>query len=449
VATIVASATTPSLEGVTRAELFRKLALDTGMLLTGTITSGDKQYIYDTSQLKTNQGSPAEWIGGWLRISYDATAAAPEGEIRPIANYEPELGRVAVEPYLSATVDAGDKYELWKINPNIVKDLTDQCLVNDLYLPCWTVLSEVPDYDMEQSHTTDWTAGGTATVTKQTAQPRLSGSGKRYLRVVSAAAGDYARSALLRVEPGRTYHVSAVARCSAAGTTAKLQVYDETNGAVIEAKTSNRLFPARIWYTFRAPSTCYTLSIRLVCVEASVTTEWDEVIFYDTAASDISLPWWVKSRGQVKGIFELRADTLSDSIWDATLRGEDDSRFDVIKHYGGGSAFRAQARMGQIHWPLFILGTRNEVAYANDNTDYKYLDINLFSACLKYKLYKYHSQPLVTGLLDAENFKSMLGPAEQEYMLISQSLAEELNETIDSPTPSSYYLDHRFTFGEV
>lgn len=447
-ATVVASSTTPNLDGISRAALFRQLALDTGLLFCGVATAGgDVATLYDTSNLKTSQGSPAEWIGGWLRISATTDNAAPEGEIVPISDYEPDLGKIVFEPHLTVAPDAGDYYELWKINPKITKDLLDQCLTKDLYLPCWTVLSEIPDHDMEQSHTTDWTASG-ATVTKQTAQPRLSNSGKRYLRVVSSAAGDYARSAILRIEPNRTYHASAVARCSAASTTAKLVAYDETNGAVIESKTSNRLYPARIWFTFQAPATCYSISLRLTNVEAGVTTEWDEVTFFSVNAVDLPMPWWVKNADQVKGVFQLEPLTITENLWDSTLRGEDDARFDTIPEYGGFGRFKAQARQGAINWPVFIFGARNETAYADDNADLKYLDPNLLCACLKYKLYQYHSQPLVTGLLDSENFKKALGPIEAEWMKLSQSNSVELNKTITSNTPWRGFLDSRFTYGE-
>ena len=448
-ATVVASATTPNLDGVSRGALFRQLALDTGLLFCGTATSGsDAATLYDTANLKTTQGSPAEWIGGWLRISQTSDNTAPEGEISPVSDYQPELGKISIEPYFTASIQTGDLYELWKINPKIVKDLLDQCLTKDLYLPCWTVLSEVPDYDMEQTHTTDWTAGGSSTITKQTAQPRLSNSGKRYLRVVSGAAGDYARSAILRIEPGRTYHASAVARCSAASTMAKLTAYDETNGAEIQSYTSNRLYPARIWFTFLAPASCHSISLRLTNVEANVTTEWDEVVFFSLNAVDIPLPWWVKNDTQVKGIFELEALSVGAQLWDATLRGEDDTRFDVIPNFGGYTRYKAQARTGVLTQPLFIFGSRNELAYSDDNTDLKYLDINLLCSCLKYKLYMLHSQPLVTGLLDSANFKSMLGPIDEEWMQLSQSMAVELNRTIDSPTPNAYFRNERFSYGE-
>lgn len=442
--TVVASYTTPNLDGVSRPALFVRLALDTGVLVTGTLTDGDTQNIYDTNQLKSAQLSPSEWIGGWVRMSSGSAIS----QIRPIVDFEPELGKIIVEPYFSASAAAADTYELWKVNPNIVLGLTDQCLLNELYLPCWTVLSEVPDYDMEQTHTTDWTATGSATVSKQTAQPRLGSSGKRYLRIVSAAAGDGAKSAVLRVLPGRTYHVSAVARASAVSTTAKLTLYDETNSVALQTYTSVQQFPARIWFTFQIPASCYSVTIRLSNVEASVTTEWDEVIFQDTSANDVPLPWWVKNDTQVKGIFQLQPNSIGDHLWDATLKGEDDEGFDVIPSFGGFSRFKAQSRQGNLTGPLFMFGSRNETAYSNDTTDLKYLDINLLCSALKLKLYKFNSQPMVTGLLDSANFKTMLGEMEHEYSQIAQAMSVDLNKTIDSPTPWVRTNNARFSYGE-
>lgn len=443
---MIAAATTPTIVGLNRLSLLEQFGLATGLLTFGTVTSGDVSYFIDTNQLKSTQHSPADWEGGWARISSSTDNAAPEGEYRPIIQYEPELGRVRVNPNFTAAPAANDTYELWRVNPFRVLELIDKVLQHELFMPCWTVLSEIPDHDMEQTHTTDWTASG-ATVTKQSGEPRMSGSGKNYLRVVSVSAGDYARSAILRVEPGKTYHASAVVRCSAANTTAKLVVYDETNGAVIDSWISNRLYPVRIAFNYTTPSTCYSISYRLTNVEASVTTEWDEVVGFGLNSSDISLPWWVKDRGQVKGIFQYNYSSIAEKLWDVTLTGEVDRRWDVHKHFGGGNKFKAVARRGQLVEPLYILGTRNETAYSAETTDYKYVDLQLFLSCLKYRVYEYLVQPLESGILEARNFKEEFIVAKAEYDRIKQEQAEELNKTIQSPTPMGLFIDDRFTYG--
>ncbi len=444
-AAIVANSTPVNVEGLNRPEFIRRLAIETGMVVTGVASaaSTNSSYLSDENQLKTLQSSPSEWKGGWLRMA----SGANSGAIKPVVDYLPELGRAVVEPFFSSAIAAGDQYELWNINPTIVLAVIDQCLQSELYTPCWTVLSDIPDYDMEQPDITHWTPGGTAQVSKTTSHPRI--SGERQLRVVSVNPGDYARSDFFGVEPGKQYHLSGIARCLGPDTTARLIAWDETNDIEIGHYDSNRLFPTRIAFqTFVVPQNCFSVSFRLANVEAGVETEWDEICCFHSASSDVSLPWWVTLPDQVKGVFEYFPLTFSNNLWDATLRGEADRRFDTIRGFGGGNAYRAQARFGYLSWPLFILGIRPTTPYADD-AELKYVDSNLLLACVKYKLYRYHSQPMVTGLLDSDNFKGSLGNAEADWMRMSQSQATDLNKVIDSPTPWAGFIDHRFTYGEV
>lgn len=444
-AAIVADSTPVNVEGLTRPEFLRRLAIETGMAVTGvaTVSAVNGSYLIDETQLKTLQSSPSEWKGGWLRMASGANA----GSIKPVVDFVPELGKPIVEPFFFQPVAAGDHYELWKVNPTIVLSVLDQCLTSELYSPCWTVLSDIPDYDMEQADLTHWSAGGSANISKVTSHPRL--FGERHLRVVSSAPGDYARSDLFGVEPGKQYHLSAVARCIAPNTTARLIAWDETHDVEIGHYDSNRLFPVRIAFqTFTAPRECYSVSYRLANVEPGVTTEWDEICSFHTASPDISLPWWVTNPDQVKGTFNFTPLTFSNNLWDSVLRGEVDRRFDTIKNFGGGVAFKAQARFGYLAWPIFILGIRPTTAYADD-IEVKYVDLNLLTAAVKFKLYKYHSQPMVTGLLDADNFRAMLGNAEHDWTTMAQSQSTDLNRVIDSPTPWGRFIDHRFTYGEA
>ena len=431
----------PTVEGSNRLNLFKKLSRATGILKYGTVTSGARDYIIDSTRLKSSQLSHSEWEGGWVRISSTTDSLAPQGEIIPISIFTPELGKVEGSPYFTVAPESGDTYELWKLDPQDIIDIVDEALTDDLYVPCWTVLSEVPDYDMEQSGTTDWTAVN-STVTKQTSEPRSPWSGKRYLRVVSSSAGGYARTALLNVQGGKPYFSSAAARASIG--TAKLVIYDETNGAIIDSWTSDQMYPNRISLFWQSPTTCKQVSLRLTSVDSGDTTEWDEVIFHSTYSPDIELPWWIKNRNQVKGIFQYQPITITDKIWDMVLKGEYDSRFDI---YDMGQKKRAVARQGVITWPLYLLGIRNETAYSDDTTDLKYIDPNLFIACLGWKIYKYLCQPFVNGILDVSNSKLQLASYLKDYTDLSYQQSETLNLTIKSPTPMGRFLDSRFRYG--
>src|SRR3990167_6011414 len=402
-ATTIAAFTTPQIEGITRYTLFKRLLSETGLGDYGVVTTGGTTTFDDTTKLKSSQYDPKDWVGGWARISKDAdgAAAAPEAEVSPITTYDPVTnGRITVSPAFTTTA-ATDEYELWRNpNPRLVIDMLYEILQEEIYIPCWTMLTEVPDGDMEQSGMDDWTSSD-ATDSKVSGEPAL--FGKRYLRVVTTAALGYSRTALLRVEPGKSYHASSVVRCSAAATTARLIAYDETNGTIIDSADSIRLYPVRIGFEFTAPSGCYTVSLRLANVENSVTTEWDEVVFYPLEATDIRLPWWVKDKSQVLGIFRANLTSIGTKVYDWIPRGEEDRRWDKRDNALGARGARLVARYGSMSsGPLFIYGLRNEESYANDNSDKKAVDSSLLMAALAYKIFCHLAQRPVSGFFNAK-----------------------------------------------
>lgn len=443
---MVATATTPTLDGISRKTLLQQLGLVTGLLSHGTITDATVEYIEDTVRLKSYNSSPTD-IQGWVRISSSNDHAAPEGEIRAIVNTRPEMARIEIDPPFSVAPQANEEYEIWKVHPKFVLDMIDRVLTEDLYFPVWSMLSEVPDFDMEQSHTTDWTSSN-ATVTKQTGEPKLSSTGRRYLRVVSTAAGGYAKSATLTIIPGQSYHMSAVVRCGS-GATAKLQAYDETNGAEIASVTSDNRMAVRLHSNFSAPIGCHQITIRLINVENSVTTEWDEVVAFGGQSSDIACPWWMRKKDQIKGVFVLEPITADTDAWEPALIGHQDTAWDIIESRIGGSKFRAVNRYsGMLPWPLYIYGVRNETAYSDDTTDLKYLNLDLFLECLKWRVYSNLTEPLISGLLDAKSFKAKAAESLIAYRRLQNEQDLELNQVLRSPTPYGQFLNPRFDYGE-
>lgn len=451
--TLISASSITTVEGLTRAQLIRGLALKTALCQTGTVstTSSDGSSFTDTVQLKSSQYNSSMWRGGWARIASTSAHAAPEAEFKPIAKYDPALGMITVDPRFSAAPSSGDTYELWRVNPKVVLDIIDRILTDDLYLPCWTVLSEVPDYDMEQPGTTDWTVGGTATLAKASAEPRSSLNGKRYLKVTNALSTDYARSAIMYWENtrNRQYHISAMVRVESASGKAKLSVWDETNNALITSQTSDKRYPVRLFLDpVTPPITCNQFSIRLGTDTAGTVCDWDEVIAQPVISRDIALPFWVKHRDQVKGIFRLAPDTIDQFIWDCALVGERDAAWDDYDISFGRNQLRAVSRMGYTTaWPLFMLGSRNETAYSDDNTDIKYVDANLFFAAVKFRLYELHSQPWMNGILDSANIDKQLASADKDFNLLLQTQQVTYERTITSPTPTGKFRDHRWDFG--
>ena len=442
---ISAAATSPGLETLTRQKVLERHLRETKFGEYGTVTSGSTTTLLDTTKLKSTQFSADEKTGAWARISIDAggAAAAPELEISPVTTYAPSTGTITFNPAMTVAPAAGDVYQLWRyVHPQEVLDTLDQILQNDWFAPDWTILSECPDYDMEQTHTTDWTASN-ATLTKQTAEPLM--FGKRYLRVVATAANAYAGSVAMKVIPGRKYHVSAISRASAAATTARLNIYDATNSASIDTVDTTSQVGVRIWKEVTVPATCYRLTVRLTTVEDTMTTEWDEVCVYGVDGSDLPLPWWIKGKDQLKGIFRSRQDEAgTGNVWRSIPRLTDDAgRWDIVDRSG---RIRIVARQGGITSPIYVFGTRNETAYASEGGDSKRVDANWLAACLNYKMFQ--QIMAIPNAAQADMAWAEKGAAkwEKEWAKQARLQAQRLQDVVQSESPDGMYYRKEFGF---
>lgn len=441
-ATINATHTAPTVEGITRKNVLKVVLTETGLGAYGTATGGSTTEIIDTDRLKSTQYDSKDWVGGWARISYDAggAAAAPEGESSPITTYAPSTGTTTVNPAITA-VASGDGYELWKNpNPKDVLDMLDSVLTDDVYMPCWTVLTECPDGDMEQTHTSDWTATDSTLSKVTTFGDAL--SGKRSLRVLATAANGYADSNQLRVRSGSIYHVSALGY-GGADTDCKLVVYDGDNAAEIDSVTHSNPTVARLALTITVPSGCSSMYVRLVTVTNGESSYWDEVCVYPVDATDIKLPWWMKGKGQLLGTFQMEPIALDTDIWDAALQGEQDTRWYVQDSFGG--KLRLQSRRGGIgSKPLFILGLRNETAYSNDNTDIKYIDSNLIVAALGFRIFSRLYNQFQNNQSQAAKFEQLRNEWYWRWKEYESQQMEDLTRILSRADAPEVYLNDRF-----
>lgn len=119
----------------TLAALRARLARAVGRYFVGTATGGTASTIIDTSGL-------ARWteddalIGGWALITA-AGGAAPEDESRRISDYAQSTKTVTVSPVFTATVGAGDTYELY-LSPLAIEDWND--CINEAIRSSWPEL---------------------------------------------------------------------------------------------------------------------------------------------------------------------------------------------------------------------------------------------------------------------------------------------------------------------
>ena len=441
---ITATPTTGQVEGVTRRKVLERFLRETGFGDYGTATGGSVSTIVDTTRLQSVQYNSNQYDGAWERISYDAggAAAAPELEIRTVsaAGLAGSTGTLTIAPVHSAAPAAGDMYQIWRmVYPQTVLDILDQIMQEEVFLPCWTVLTEVPDGDMEQiSNSADWTASN-ATLTKATAEP--TGWGKRYLTVATTSAAGYAKTATnLAVVPGKKYHISALVRANAAGCTPSLIAYDATNSAAIDSKTTTSQTWGRLWFEFTAPATCYQVSIRLANAENTVTSSWDEVCLYSLDSQDLPLPWWVKEKQQVKGIFRMHFTDIGTNLWNPQPYGElDTNRWDFRDDAYGRGQLRIVSRYGAPQGPVFIFGTRNEVAFANENTDTKRVDANWLNTALCYQVFSHLINSPNSGFQNTTWLEKQFARWEKVLERGRRKQIQLIEEVLQSETPDGLY----------
>lgn len=97
----------------TRIEMVEAVARRFGHYRQGTATGGSTTTVVDTGALY----EPDDFfIGHYVYVVEDAggAGAAPEGEERPVTDYEQETATLTVSPVFSSAVGAGDTYELLK-----------------------------------------------------------------------------------------------------------------------------------------------------------------------------------------------------------------------------------------------------------------------------------------------------------------------------------------------
>jgi hypothetical protein len=455
-ATMTAMLVTPTVttvEGKTRNDIFKRFLRETGLGVYGVVTGiggGATVSFDDTTRLRSSQFNINDWIGAWARISKNASgvSSAPENETFAVTNYDPTTnGRITAGTY-SGSIAVADEYELWRFpHPKTVIDDLDVCLQEDIFLPCWTVLSEIPDFDMEQTGTSDWSEINGTMSKVSTGNPYL--TGKRYLALSGAVAGTVrVRSANeIKVEPGKRYHLSAVGLAADDNNTLALSAYDVTNSTVIQSTTWDRQYPGRMVVEFTTPSTCHAVKVEFThtSTDDNNLSYWDEVCFYPMDSYDISLPWWVKNKSQVKAIFDMDMEQVGDKVYDPVLRGVNRNLYDIRDDAFGSGQLKIVARNGGLRGPIFIFGVRNETAYSNDNADTKRIDANLIIACLAVKVFKRLKTFPNSNAMQTNWVVQQYNEWENTYKRLFRQQGERIEEILQTIPPSGQYLDSRFT----
>jgi len=282
----------------TLAALRQEFSRHLGGYWSGTATDGTTTSLVDDSnETPFEPGDPDEvFPGRWILF----TSGDNAGTIRRIkANgYAPGNYRVAWNNALARAVQAGDTYEIHSNSPAEITRWINRALVK-LTHETRSLLSLVPDGDMEAATTAAWTASN-ATPTKVTNRVMF---GSRALRVANSGASGRVQSGTLLVVPGETYWIAAGA--SVAVGTASLIVWDATNGAAV--KTISGTNAPYLVYSdeFTTPAGCHALAIRLQGAEANADIYWDHIQLLRVNDRRVPAPSWVTRQGLVRDVESL------------------------------------------------------------------------------------------------------------------------------------------------
>lgn len=448
-----AAFTTPTVEGITRQELMKRFLRRTGFGEYGIIDDITASTTALTDSALIGAGlTTKSFVGGFCRIVKNANSAgnAPEGEVRPVSAFTPSTGAFTTAAF-SANVDDNDEYEIWRqMRPQLVLDWLDECLTEDIYYPCYTLLTEVPDGDMEQTGVTDWETSN-CTISKAGA-PDYSGVGmygKRFLDMEATDDNAYTSTKSIHVAPGKGYHMSVLTRASTEETTlspVQLQAWDVTNDVLIDSVSTELMFMHRIYKEFNVPADCNTIGLRLVIELNTSKAHFDELCLYQQGANEIRLPWWVKAKNQLLKVWRLEANQLDTQVWDAGLRGVIDNTWEVQDRYYGDGGLKLVSRTGNIGQPLYIAGLRNETAYENDYTEEKLVNVETVLAGLLYKAFLYMGTSYVSNQADMAKYLSLAGIWEARYKKAKYTDMERMQQILTAPSRRVYHLDPRHQY---
>ena len=287
----------------TQPMIIQRFLEDTGLGWVGVTTGTSDVNITDATMLDNDIGDDQELRGSWVRMCSGTSANL--GRIRAIQSQDPAAGTFTFAPALPAPTTSGDRYEVWRtpMRPTTVLNTLDRLTSQfGLFLPSRTFLSEIPDYDMEQTGTAAWAATN-ATLAKVTTGPGV--NGKQALSVLTTAANGYAAcSRTFGVDPGIPVWVSVqfTPADRTVANTGVIQLVDAATGTVLDSVTTTAKRTVRLKKLMSIPATTNVVNLRVGSQENDVTGIWDELVFLDANASDVPLPWWMTTEASLKEV---------------------------------------------------------------------------------------------------------------------------------------------------
>jgi len=405
----------------TQPMIVRAFLEDTGLGFVSTTTGVSTTVITDATMLDNDIASSQKWRGAYVRMV--GGTALNLGSVRAVVDYQPTSGTITVAPAFPAATADGDTYELWMIaaHPKIVLNMLDRLTTQfGYFLPSQTFLSEIPDYDMEQTGTAAWTSVN-ATIAKSNFTTLRKGVlGKQALTVATTSANGYATSAVnYDVRPGNSFWVSAqyTPLVSATPATAFLQLVDIDNGSVIYTMTTTSKKTTRLCQLVGVGAQTGRINIRMGQQESGVTGIWDEVVLLDGQGQDLPLPYWMTSQASLKEVYLWSPWQTGPGReeYDPALVGEiTDQWVPYFDGFSNGGQLRLRSEGNFASNLMFVDGPRNETAWSS-LTEVKHYDVAWARAGLALNYYQRMVGQFVGSEQDLGKLKDEVNRWDQEW----------------------------------
>lgn len=374
--------------------------------------------ITDADMLTNPIANELSMKGGWVRMVGGTSANL--GAIRPIQGYDAPTGTLTIYPALPAATADGDAYEVWltPMHPSTVINILNRLATqHGLSLPSYSVLSEIPDFDMEQSGTAAWSATN-ATIAKVAWAAGTEGiSGKQALSVTTTSANGYVTpQRALGAEPGAGLWVSALFTPSnpAVTNTGFLQLVD-ASGSVIEQITTTAKSTVRLFRHMSNSGTNGVVSIRVGSQESGVVGIWDDIVLLDSSAKDFPLPSWMQHQSALKEVYHWRPGNynLTTDAYDPALSGEKTVNYAPQNDAFGSGQIRIRSTFAAPTMP-FVQGTRSETAWSS-LTEVKHIDIPWAAAALAVHVYDAIIGRSMPGNVDMKALMAVRNKYQDDY----------------------------------
>ena len=368
----------------------------TGLGWTSEVTTGGSTtVITDVTRLKMPYTNNRNWVGSYVRMISGTVLNI--GALRQVQSYDPAAGTVTVSPALPASTTAGDDYEMWNtaIFPATVCSMLDRLVSQyGLGLPTYSVLSEVADFDMEQSGTSAWTSTNATIAKVPWAASKQGIAGKQALSVTTTSANGYATCANpIGVKGGNTLILSALFTPDdpSVTTTGVLQLINSSTGALIDSITTTSKSSVRLMKPIANGSLVSTLvNIRFGQQENGTVGHWDDIVLLDAEAMDAPLPYWMGTESAFKDVYYWRPPTSGPGTdeYDPALIGYIAQGWRPLTDmFSNGGQLRIRGN-SVAQTMMFVQGVRFETPWGSTITDTKRIDIPWATALLAKSYYQ-------------------------------------------------------------